>query len=134
MLPIEPNGLMPTSDFMKSRRGSTPTVNDPDVFKFGLETAEKLFGKDGALELPYSSMAGEDFALYSLGVPGAMFWIGTRSEEHAPHVRTGNNLHNSNFEVDDRMLPRGAAFLSTAAIEYIKKLKGITTGEQSDEL
>ena len=119
-----------------NRPGSEPTVNDPYMFKLGMDTAEKAFGEGSTLNLEHSSMAGEDFALFSLGVPGSMFWIGSKSEEHEPYVRTGNNLHNANFEVDDRMVPRGAAFLSTAAIEYLKQYKSgtVESGTKSEEL
>ena len=96
-----------------------------------ISESQKLFGEDGALVLEHSSMAGEDFSLFALGVPGSMFWIGSKSDEHERYYRTGNNLHNPNFEVDDRMLPRGAAFLSSAAIEYLKRFK---TASMSDEL
>ncbi len=100
-----------------------PVVNDAGVFRLGMRTAEALFGARSVLALDEPSMAGEDFSFIGNAVPASMFWIGHRSEGHERGERTGNNLHNARFELDERVLPRGAAFLAGVAVDWIRAWK-----------
>lgn len=113
-----------------------PVINDEGIFRLGMRTAEALFGADSTLTLDEPSMAGEDFSFIGNAVPASMFWIGHRSEEHAKGERTGNNLHNAKLELDERMLPRGAAFLASIAMEFNVqwKAKSSSGGSDSSEL
>ena len=112
-----------------------PTINDPKVFGFGMNVAESLFGKDSIQILEHSSMAGEDFAFIANRIPSSMFWIGSKRRNSNKVV----NLHSPQFHIDERLLARGAAFLSTTAIEYLRKVSknnqtNAIHNKQNDEL
>ena len=98
-----------------------PVVNDKEMFEIGMATAEELFGADAAQELSEASMGGEDFCYLGNIIPSLMSWIGHRTPEHGKDDRTGNNLHNANLQIDERMIPRGASFLASMAVKVIER-------------
>ena len=55
------------------------------------------------------AMTGEDFAWYLHQRPGAFVWIGNGSAEG------GRELHNSNYDYNDEILPAAAGFLAAVA-------------------
>ncbi|MDO9542365.1 MAG: M20 family metallopeptidase [Kiritimatiellia bacterium] len=55
-------------------------------------------------------MGGEDFAFYLQYAPGVMATIGIRTRKDCP------GWHNNRFDVDDRVLPFGAALLAKCAL------------------
>jgi amidohydrolase len=55
-------------------------------------------------------MGGEDFAFYLQSIPGAMATIGIRAGKNAP------GWHNNRFNIDERVLPLGAALLANCAL------------------
>ena len=63
----------------------------------------------------------EDFAFLSQLVPSCQFRIGTKSLNDKIGSGTGTQGHNPKFEIDESALPRGAAFMSTVALEYLLK-------------
>jgi metal-dependent amidase/aminoacylase/carboxypeptidase family protein len=56
-------------------------------------------------------MGGEDFAFFLERVPGAFIWLGIG--EDAP------GLHTPRFTFDEGILPKGAALLTTLALESL---------------
>ena len=96
-----------------------PLVNDADVVALGLDTAARLFGEDAAEEREGFGMGCEDFAFLAQTVPSASFSIGTKHPDHAVGEKTGVHAHNELFDIDERALPRGAAFLSTMALRFL---------------
>ena len=103
------------------REQGTPVTNDKEMFEIGMATAEELFGADAAQELSEASMGGEDFCYLGNIIPSLMSWIGHRTPEHGKDDRTGNNLHNANLQIDERMIPRGASFLASMAVKVIER-------------
>ena len=99
----------------------SPVTNDKEMFEIGMATAEELFGADAAQELSEASMAGEDFCFLSNVVPSLMSWIGHRTPGHGKDDRTGNNLHNPNLQIDERMIPRGVSYLASMAVKVIER-------------
>ena len=99
----------------------SPVTNDKEMFEIGMATAEELFGADAAQELSEASMAGEDFCFLSNVVPSLMSWIGHRTPGHGKDDRTGNNLHNPNLQIDERMIPRGVSYLASMAFRVIER-------------
>ena len=56
-----------------------------------------------------AAMTGEDFSVFLQSVPGAFVWIGNGPAEG------GRELHNPNYDFDDRVLPTASGFLAEAA-------------------
>jgi amidohydrolase len=59
-------------------------------------------------DLP-AAMTGEDFSVFLQNVPGAFVWIGNGPAEG------GRELHNPNYDFDDRVLPTASGFLAETA-------------------
>ena len=100
----------------------SPIVNDAEMYEIGKATAEELFEEDVWTALTQvSGMAGEDFGFVSNAVPSLQVLMGHRSPEHKAYERTGSNHHNARFEMDERSIPRGSAFLASMAIQVIER-------------
>lgn len=90
-----------------------PTLNDAALSDFSLKVAADLLGSDHAavLERPY--MTAEDFALYSMEVPGCLCYLGAHEPER------DYPLHSEKFNFDESILSVGAAFEASAVIRYL---------------
>jgi amidohydrolase len=89
------------------RRGNPVTVNAPAERELAAEavTAAGLpLRRDMA-----PAMTGEDFAWYLQERPGAFVWIGNGPAEN------GRELHNSNYDYNDAILPAASGFLASVA-------------------
>jgi len=95
-----------------------PRYNDDFMLDLGLETAKELFGGD-TTSLSRPSTGCEDFAFISEAIPSAAFNIGTKHPDDAKGEGTGSPGHNSLFDIDERALPRGAAFYATYAMTWV---------------
>lgn len=89
------------------RRGNPVTLNTPAERDLAAETVT-------AAGLPLRrdmapAMTGEDFAWYLEQRPGAFVWIGNGPAEG------GRELHNSNYNYNDAILPAAAGFLAGVA-------------------
>jgi amidohydrolase len=58
------------------------------------------------------TMGGEDFSEYQQVVPGCFIWLGTGCKEQ---------WHHPAFQVDDSVLPKGAALFAQVAIEALAR-------------
>lgn len=92
---------------IKYQKGVPATVNDRRLDQLFCRAAREN-GQAFVRAVP--QMGSEDFSCYQQLVPGAIAKIGTRTRKHMP------GLHNSRFDVDDRILPLGAAFLAKCAL------------------
>lgn len=101
-----------------------PTLNDASLSRFSLAAAADLLGADRAsvLEKPY--MTAEDFALYSMEIPGCLCFLGA----HEP----GRDypLHSEKFNFDEDILPVGAAFEASAVIRFLDQ-QGVETRDSA---
>jgi amidohydrolase len=97
-------------------RISPPTINDPLVAKVGAEALRKLYGEDILGEME-KVMGGEDFAFFQELVPGAMAFIGTGNREKGTDVP----LHTDKFNIDEDVLPVGAALHAQFALDYLSR-------------
>jgi metal-dependent amidase/aminoacylase/carboxypeptidase family protein len=68
------------------------------------------FGED-AVEPTEQSLGGEDFSWYLRQVPGAMARLGVRGTSARPR-----DLHQGDFDVDERAIRVGVELLTTAAL------------------
>jgi amidohydrolase len=88
-------------------RGNPVTVNSPaerDMASDAVGRANLLLRRDMA-----PAMTGEDFAWYLQQRPGAFVWIG-----NGP-THGGRELHNSNYDFNDAILPAAAGYLAGVA-------------------
>ena len=99
---------------LEIQHGYPPTVNDARMADFVKEMASDLIGanlvKDAEIE-----MGAEDFSYMTLAKPGAFFYLGAKKDGvHRPH-------HNAVFDIDENVLPTGAALLAEAARKYLTR-------------
>ena len=88
-------------------RGNPVTVNSPaerDLAAAAVLAAGIPLRRDMA-----PAMTGEDFAWYLEQRPGAFAWIGNGSAEG------GRELHNSNYDFNDAILPAASGYLAGVA-------------------
>ncbi len=97
-------------------RISPPTINDPLVAKVGAEALTKLYGAGTHSELE-KVMGGEDFAYFQELIPGAMAFIGTGNKAK----QTDNPLHTGRFNIDEDVLPTGAALHAQFALDFLSR-------------
>jgi amidohydrolase len=83
--------------------GYPPTVNDPAMTEYVVNTARRILGPDGFYLAPFPSMGGEDFAYYLEKVPGCFFLVGVE-----PAGATGYPpLHSDRYDFTDAALAVG---------------------------
>ena len=98
------------------KRG-VPAVNcDPAVVERIRKAAAEELGSENVVTLETPSMGSEDFARYLELVPGAMFRIGTASEDPATRLP----LHNGGIRFDERAVLAGAVTFGRLAAEYLR--------------
>ena len=85
----------------------TATINHAEGVALAVETAEAI-GAPLRQDME-PSMASEDFGAFLEQRPGAFVWIGNGPGDG------GRELHNSNYDYDDAILPVAARWLATAA-------------------
>jgi hippurate hydrolase len=89
------------------RRGNPVTANTPAERELASEAV-----KQAGLPLRRDmapAMTGEDFAWYLEERPGAFVWIGNGPSDG------GRELHNSNYDYNDAILPAASGFLASVA-------------------
>ncbi len=94
---------------------SPPTINDPLVAKVAAGALTELYGEEAFGDLE-KVMGGEDFAYYLERVPGAMVFVGVGNKEK----QTDYPLHNERYNLDEDMLPVGAALHAQFALNFLK--------------
>ena len=103
-------GVAQSSDVridVEFRRGNPVTRNSPAERDLAVEAVI-----DAGLPLQRDllpAMTGEDFAWYLQRRPGAFVWIGNGPTDG------GRELHNSNYDFNDAILPPAATYLATVA-------------------
>jgi metal-dependent amidase/aminoacylase/carboxypeptidase family protein len=93
-------------------------VNPPEVTEEAVEVVAPLF--DGRIREVDPTMGGEDFARYLEQVPGAFLFLGTRNEAEGLTA----SIHNPRFQVDEEVLPLGAATLAELALHFGRPDRG----------
>jgi IAA-amino acid hydrolase len=94
--------------------GYPPVVNDSAITEIVRKVAIKVLGKDSVLEAE-RMMGAEDFAILAEHAPGTFFWLGAALPDPREH-------HHSRFDVDESVLPMGAAILAGAASRLLSEL------------
>ncbi len=98
---------------LKIQTGYPPTVNDPRLAQFIREMATDLIGADRVQEA-HIEMGAEDFSYMAQAKPAVYFYLGAKKDDvHRPH-------HNPIFDIDEAVIPTGAALLAEAARKYLQ--------------
>lgn len=97
---------------LKILHGYPPTANDPRMAEFVRGMASDLIGAARVKEADLQ-MGAEDFSYMAQAKPGAFIYLGAKKDDvHRPH-------HNPAFDIDEVVLPTGAALLAEAARKYL---------------
>ncbi|MEU5366597.1 amidohydrolase [Streptomyces sp. NPDC005925] len=102
------HGAKPQIDYV---RGVPPVVNDPDVADL---LRDAMIARRGvhSVEGTEQSLGGEDFSWYLEHVPGAMARLGVRT----PGERVIRDLHQGDFDADERAIDVGVELFTAAAL------------------
>ncbi|MFW5947466.1 MAG: M20 metallopeptidase family protein [Gemmatimonadota bacterium] len=90
------------------RSGYPPTTNDPAATRLAEAAARSVLGDDGVWEAA-PMMGAEDFALLLAEAPGALLWLGAAPDRP-------RELHQPDMDIDESVLPVGAAVLAACAM------------------
>lgn len=92
--------------------GYPATINDPKMAELVRGVARDLVGADKVKEAELQ-MGAEDFSFMARAKPGAFFNLGAKKDAvERPH-------HNPIFDIDESVLPIGAALLAETARRYL---------------
>ena len=94
--------------------GYPATVNDAQMAEFVRGMASDLIGTEHVHQAEMA-MGAEDFSFMARAKPGAFFNLGAKKDDkHRPH-------HNPVFDIDESVIPTGAALLAEAARKFLMK-------------
>lgn len=99
--------------------GFPVTVCDPRAVDFGERVARGLYGEAAFQRFKDPIMGAEDFAYVLEKVPGAMFFLGVA--EDGADWKHCCGIHSTKMMVDEKALPRGAAFLAGLAQDWLQR-------------
>ena len=93
-----------------------PLINDALISQIAAASLQKLYGENmaGTIE---KVMGGEDFAFLCEKTPGAMAFVGIGNKEK----KTDYPLHNDKFNIDEDVLPIGAALHAQFALDFLNR-------------
>ncbi len=94
--------------------GYPPVVNDAAMTELVHRAIAQLVGPDDIEEFA-PMMGAEDFAWMQQKAPGAFFWLGAALEDAREH-------HHPRFDIDERVLVKGASALAGIAIHALQTL------------
>ncbi len=93
-----------------------PLINEPRIAKLAAASLCKLYG-DNILGDIEKVMGGEDFAYLCEKIPGAMAFIGIGNKAK----QTDYPLHSDKFNIDEDVLPVGAALYAQFALDFLNQ-------------
>ncbi|MCU0489707.1 MAG: amidohydrolase [Anaerolineales bacterium] len=96
-------------------KGITPAVvNDPRIAARVQAAAARLF-PESPVATGFSTMGSEDMAFMMQDIPGCYFFLGSANSERGLDYAH----HHPRFDFDERVLPRAAALMAAAAMEFL---------------
>jgi len=101
---------------VKITKGTPPQINHPGMFNVLRVALAESLGREDVTEFQAPSLGGEDFAFYSEKVPGFFFLLGCGDNKG----ETDRPLHNSRFDFDEAILPKGTAAMVCCAIALME--------------
>jgi len=100
---------------VRIEEGYPPATNHPGFTRFFQGVAQEMFGAGWVGEISEPCMGAEDMAYFLERVPGALFTLGTQSDD----PRTAYPHHNPRFDIDESVLWKGAAVMAETAIAWL---------------
>ncbi len=98
---------------LQIEEGTPPLVNQGSMVEVARRAASEALGPDRVRTMVRgANMGGEDFSWYLQEVPGCYVRLGARLADSA-----GYPAHSSRFQIDEEVLPAGAAWLAEVAIQ-----------------
>lgn len=104
-------------------RAYPPLVNWPKETAFAAQVARETFGDAQVDEAIPAFMGAEDFSFFLEKVPGCYLFLGNGEGEHRLETYHGMGpcqLHNSNYDFNDALLPVGATYWVRLAEAFLK--------------
>jgi len=92
---------------------ASPLLNHDGPCREAAVRAEEIFGPGSVITDRTLSLSGDNFAEFIREVPGAYAYLGT-GNPRLPHTMNPN--HNGRFDMDEAVLPGGAALLAACAL------------------
>ena len=92
-----------------------PVVNDERMTALARAAIADTLGED-AVRVPDPFMWAEDFSILLRSAPGAFFMLGAALDPPREH-------HHPRFDIDERVLPLGAAALAACALRALDELR-----------
>ena len=86
---------------IRYNRGLAPVLNDAELVARLTPAVERVLGPE-TVTSTYTSMGGEDFAVYLAEAPGVLFRLGCASD-----LNSTNDLHSASFVLDEGALEVG---------------------------
>ncbi|MYZ45842.1 M20 aminoacylase family protein [Schauerella aestuarii] len=105
-------------------RAYPPLINWEKETEFAAQVAEEAFGKENVSRNIPAFMGAEDFSFYLEKVPGAYLFLGNGDGDHREKAYEGMGpcqLHNSNYDFNDALLPVGATYWVKLVEAYLPK-------------
>lgn len=96
--------------------GMPPIVNDLTIIEKIKNSAVKALGADNVEQLKQASPGSDDFAFYLEKFPGALFRVGTGSDDPLTHI----GLHNAKNRFDERSIAAGACVLTEFVFDNLQ--------------
>ncbi len=91
-----------------------PVINDTKMNGIVIKAAKKLSFINKIINLPCSSMAGDDFSYFAEMVPSSYFRLGVGNNKiSAP-------IHSPEFDADENSLKYGMALMAQIAIKFLE--------------
>src|SRR5690606_17458086 len=94
--------------------GYPPVVNEPAVTKLAIDAVREIVGSERVVSFD-PMMGAEDFAILAREAPGCFIWLGAALEPPREH-------HHPAFDIDESVLPIGAAALAACALRALRQL------------
>ena len=98
---------------LEIEEGTPPLVNQGPMVEVARRAASEALGPERVRTMVRgANMGGEDFSWYLQEVPGCYVRLGARLADSA-----GYPAHSSRFQIDEAVLPAGAAWLAEVAVQ-----------------
>lgn len=105
-----------------------PTINDKNLHDYFRVVASDVLGIDKVKDMQ-PLMGSEDFAFYQEKIPGYFFFLGMQNETR----KQLQSPHSPYFEINEDVLPYGAALHASLAARYLLEFQPqVTLPEEND--
>lgn len=105
-----------------------PTINDKNLHDYFRVVASDVLGTDKVKDMQ-PLMGSEDFAFYQEKIPGYFFFLGMQNETR----KQLQSPHSPYFEINEDVLPYGAALHASLAARYLLEFQPqVTLPEEND--